>query len=165
VINLIILNLFEAPHYVLGGVLLLVWFGSGFWPFAGKKMYYDAQVRAMCEKDGGITVLETVILPSDRFDKYGNVDINHEEYVKSTDDYYLSMKEYTLREHNPKLTILITQIIRNRDKKIIGQAIRYGRAGGDLPGFWHSSSYGCPPISESTGKLTSSVFKEGDNNE
>jgi hypothetical protein len=33
----VIRDLNKVAYYTLGGVLLLVWFGSGFWPFAGKK--------------------------------------------------------------------------------------------------------------------------------
>ncbi|MCU7937670.1 MAG: hypothetical protein KZQ99_22945 [Candidatus Thiodiazotropha sp. (ex Dulcina madagascariensis)] len=148
-------------YYVFGGVLFLIWFGSAFWPFAGKKMYYDAQVREMCAKDGGIKIYETVELSAERFGQNGGLNIKSEEYAKSTDEYYFSMNESILRNKNPKLTRFTTKIIRRSDQKILGEAVRYGRAGGDLPGFWHSSSYGCPPIMESTGKLTSSVFKKG----
>ncbi|MES9830212.1 MAG: hypothetical protein ABW201_18280 [Candidatus Thiodiazotropha sp.] len=152
----------KIAHYALGGVLLIVWFGSGFWPFAGKKMYYDAKVREMCAEDGGITVFETVELPVDKFDKYGNVNLTSEKLTKPSVNYFSEISEKAIRENDPTIIQYTLRIIRKSDNKVLGKAIRYGRGGGDLPGFWHPSSYGCPPIMESIGRLESSVFKKGE---
>ncbi|MCU7837984.1 MAG: hypothetical protein KZQ94_01245 [Candidatus Thiodiazotropha sp. (ex Troendleina suluensis)] len=154
-------DLSKTAYYIFGMVLFAIWFGSGFWPFAGKKMYYDAQVMAMCEKDGGVTVYETVELPAEKFDKWGNVNLTGEEYTKQSEEYFSTASEILIREDDPKIIRFTLAITRKTDKKILGKAIRYGRSGGDLPGFWHPSSYGCPPRKESIGRLESSVFKKG----
>ena len=48
----------------------------------------DAEVRRLCEKDGGIKVYETVKLPAERFDEYGRISIAKKENMKSTDKFY-----------------------------------------------------------------------------
>lgn len=48
----------------------------------GVKAHYDRQVREMCAKDGGVRVYETVRLPADKFDKWGNVGIHEKGYAK-----------------------------------------------------------------------------------
>ncbi|MCU7920930.1 MAG: hypothetical protein KZQ95_21620 [Candidatus Thiodiazotropha sp. (ex Epidulcina cf. delphinae)] len=154
-------DLNKITYYVLGVVLLLVWFGSGFWPFVGKKMYYDAQIRAMCAKDGGLKIYETVELPAERFDKYGNIGINSEEKAKLTDEYYYKTERNILKKDDPTLIKYTTQVFRRRDGKVLGELIRYGRGGGDLPGFWHPSTYNCPSFSRGENNLETSIFIKG----
>jgi hypothetical protein len=43
--------------------------------------------------------------------------------------------------------------------KLLGEVVMYYRAGGDLPGPWHYSSYQCPDRSMATeGALLNKVF-------
>jgi hypothetical protein len=134
---------------MIGVVLLSAWFAAGFWPFAGKKMYYDAQVREMCEKDGGITVYETVELPNDKFNRWGQINFFEPEKGENAlgGKYtYKSSTEHIKHGNHFELSIYRhhTMVYRNYDKKLLGEQISYARRGGDLPGFWHPSSYSCP---------------------
>ncbi|MCG7894401.1 MAG: hypothetical protein JAZ12_08090 [Candidatus Thiodiazotropha taylori] len=150
-------------YKIIGIILFSFWFGIGFWYSVGKKLYYDAQVRYMCEKDGGVVVYETVELSADKFDKYGNLNLTSEEFTKPSVGYYSTIDEVYIKKSDPTILKFTLKIYRKKDKKVLGKAIRYGRGGGDLPGFWHPSSYGCPPVMESIGRLESLVFKKGRN--
>lgn len=143
----------------IGLVFFAIWFGWPFWEMFGKKMYWDAKVRELCAIDGGVKVYERVLLPSKIFDKYGNVGIVNKRHAKPSDGYYFQTENVYLRKDNPKIIRSVTQIIRRDDNKNLGESIRYGRSGGDLPGPWHPSSYGCPPIEEL--RLESSIFMKG----
>ena len=126
---------------------------------SGVKAYYDRQVRELCAKDGGVRVYETVPLTTEKFDKWGNVNIPNKRYAKAADEYYFESEDHYYRHGNPNLLRMNTRVIRKGDGKILGESTRYARSGGDLPGPWHGSSYGCPPLPM---KLESSIFLKGD---
>jgi hypothetical protein len=127
----------------------------------GVKAHYDQQVREMCAKDGGVRVYETVRLPAERFDKWGNVGIHEKGYAKPTDEYYYESEVHYYREGNPTLLRSRSWVVRRSDSKVLGEAIGYGRGGGDLPGPWHGSSFHCPLIVDAEGKIESSIFLKG----
>ena len=139
----------------------LLWFGASFWYGGGRKYYYDWQVEKLCAKDGGVKVYETVRLPAERFDKYGNVHIPDKKDAKPEDEYYYVSETKYLREGSPKVIRMHTQIIRRNDGNVIEESVRYGRGGGDLPGPWHPSSFTCPSPTEKP-YLEPSVFIKGE---
>lgn len=104
----------------------------------------DAEVRRLCEKDGGIKVYETVKLPAERFDEYGRISIAKKENMKSTDKFYFEFIANNLQKKYPKMWQFHYQIYRVSDEKLLGETILYSRVGGDMPGPWHSSSFQCP---------------------
>ena len=127
------------------GVALL-WFGASFWYGGGQKVYYDTLVNRMCRQDGGVKVYETVKLPAEKFNQWGQVnfykptkgeDALGAEYVLKTDVQYF-------RSGNPSLRRYHVQVVRRRDGLLLGESIGYDRGGGDLPGPWQSSSFSCP---------------------
>lgn len=118
----------------------------------------DAQVKELCAKDGGIKVYETVKLPPEKFDKYGAVRIPSRRDAKPEDEYYYERDTTYLRTGNPSMWRGHHRIIRRSDGKLLGESIRYSRRGGDLPGPWHESSFGCPPIDKDQPQLESSIF-------
>ncbi|PLX99740.1 MAG: hypothetical protein C0623_08615 [Desulfuromonas sp.] len=148
----------KIVHLVIAAILFAGWFGGAFWMVVGKKMYWDAQVRALCVKDGGIKVHETVTLPAEKFDKYGNVGIKNKKFIEPEDQYYYEIDRIIVRRDDPIITKYMSRIVRKSDGNVLGVAIRYGRAGGDIPGPWAPSTYNCPEIEESTGKLEKSIF-------
>ncbi|MES9830205.1 MAG: hypothetical protein ABW201_18245 [Candidatus Thiodiazotropha sp.] len=151
----------KIAHYALGGVLLIVWFGSGFWPFAGKKIYYDTQVMEMCAKDGGVKVYETVELSEEQFDKWGMVVFYQPLQGENalTNKYILHETTTIIRKNNPTVNRNYYSISRRSDRKLLGETVVYGRGGGDLPGFWYGSSFSCPPYSDAgINQLIKSIF-------
>lgn len=110
----------------------------------GVKAYYDRQVREMCAKDGGVRVYETVRLPSDRFDQFGQIRIPAKQNVKPEDEYFYESSTTYTRNGNPEMLKSHYGVHRQFDGKLLGEAISYARRGGDLPGPWHGSSFRCP---------------------
>lgn len=112
----------------------------------GVKAYYDRQVREMCAKDGGVRVYETVRLPAEKFNQWGQPN-----FYRPTQGQNALGSEYTFKQEthyykygNPEMSRRLYQVFRRVDNKLIGEAISYGRVGGDLPGQWHHSSFHCP---------------------
>ncbi len=54
------------------------------------------------------------------------------------------------------------KIYRKSDSKIMGESIRYTRQGGDLPGPWHESSYGCQGFNKEQKGIEQIVFVSED---
>lgn len=129
------------------------------WLAQGATWQADKQVRELCAKDGGVRVYETVTLPAERFDKWGNVNISNKQHAKPTDEYYFESVDQYLRLGNPKILKMTTRMVRRSDGKILGESVRYARSGGDLPGPWHGTSFGCPRLPMN---LESSIFLKGD---
>lgn len=108
------------------------------------KSELDAEVKRLCAIDGGVKVFETVVLPANRFDKYGGIRVPSKDDAKSSDDYYVEWHVRHIVDGNPSLRRDQFQLIRRTDYTLIGEAISYGRRGGDLPGPSHDSSLRCP---------------------
>jgi hypothetical protein len=121
------------------------------------KAALDDEVRRLCAIDGGVKVYETVTLPPGKFDKYGNIHIPSKANAKADDKYYRQWDVYYYRQGNPELSKDHFQIVRRSDGKILGEAIYYGRGGGDIPGPWHDSSFKCPDPTKQP-SLESSIF-------
>jgi hypothetical protein len=105
----------------------------------------DDEVRQLCAKDGGIKIYERAQLTADRFDKQGFINFYRRtateplgaEYIfESKIDYY--------RKGNPEMWRNIYRVVRRSDGRVLGESVSYSRRGGDLPGPWHESSFGCP---------------------
>ncbi len=53
-------------------VIAILWLVGSFWYGGGAKIYYDAKVDRLCAVDGGVKVYETVSLPPEKFNEWGN---------------------------------------------------------------------------------------------
>lgn len=133
-----------------------------------EKYRLDQQVEELCKKDGGVKVYETVTLPPEMFDRWGDpfpgwggrkpadrlgpdyryiVEI---EYLKRGDPIQL-FSEGELRRYSEK-------IIRVSDGKLMGLSIVYGRTGGETILLGHPSSKRCPVYKNANETLIRSVF-------
>lgn len=124
-----------------------------------EKARLDDEVRRLCAIDGGIKVYETVVLPASRFDQYGAIRIPSKEDFKKTDEFYYVSETTYMRTGDPVMWRTRHQVFRANDKKLLGEAIQYARRGGDIPGPWHESSFGCPD-SGARPNLNESIFKK-----
>ena len=119
------------------------------WLAVGQKWMLDRQVRELCEKDGGVRVYETVKLPAEKFNKYGQVNfyrpIDGENALGPEYVWKWNLRYY--RKGNPSFYRSHIQIYRKSDGKLLGESVSYKRGGGDLPGPWHGSSFMCPELS------------------
>jgi hypothetical protein len=130
------------------------------WLAQGEKWQADKQVRELCAKDGGVRVYETVRLPAERFDKYGQMRIPSKQSAKPTDEYFYESATRSLRSGNPEMWQSHYKVYRQFDNKLLGESISYARRGGDIPGPWHESSFGCPVNADITDLKKQIFIKE-----
>lgn len=130
------------------------WFAfTAFWLSGCEKYALDRQMEELCQKDGGIRVYETVKLPASMFDQNGDPfpDWRNRSVENRLGPSYRFVREETyLKQGNPvngegQLLRLSWKVIRKSDEKLLGEAVRYGRSGGDFILLGHFSSKGCPP--------------------
>lgn len=140
------------------GILITPWLISNM-----VKWYYDQQVKELCAKDGGVKVYETVKLSPEKYDELKRVNfiLPDKLRLKPTDEYYSVTDRYYYRQGNPEMTRVKHRIVRRMDGKVLGQLIRYGRSGGDLPGPWHGSGFMCPDPTKAS-NFETAVFQIGD---
>ena len=134
------------------------------WLAVGEKWQADRQVRELCAKDGGVRVYETVILPAAKFDelKRRNFVLPDKSWAKPTDEYYVETDRHYYKRGHLNMSRTQHRIVRRSDGKVLGESVRYGRAGGDLPGPWHHSSFMCPDPVRQPSKFESEIFVRGD---
>lgn len=146
----------------------LGWF---LWLAVGEMWLADQQVREFCAKDGGVKVYETVTLPKERFNQWGQMLIpDIKNYTHLNDEYYSESETQFYEENgNPKwvkshkdrsleLMRLPFKVYRKLDNKLLGESVSYMRRGGGLPGPWAESSYKCP-TNEGDTDLNKQIFK------
>ena len=146
-------------HTAIGVLIFAGWFGWSFWEVGGKKLYWDYQVRQMCEVDGGVEIYEKVALEPELYEAYAK----RGWLLPSTDDagplseYYYRRNTRTYREGDPTVSRWVTEIIRRRDGKVLARYVHYARGGGGMgPGF--PSHFGCPD--PKTVQFTTAVFNK-----
>ena len=123
----------------------------------GVKAYYDGQVRELCAKDGGVRVYETVKLPAEKFNQWGQVRIPSKQAARPDDEYSYESSTNHLKNGNPEIWQSQYKVYRQVDRKLLGESLGYARRGGDLPGPWNESSFGCPGNTDIT-DLNKQIF-------
>ncbi len=153
-----------APRLLRITVIALVaslWLGVSFWYAGGRKIYYDVEVNRLCRVDGGVKVYETVKLPAEKFDKWGQINFYKPTQGENTlgTEYVYRSTNFSIRQNNPDLRRDHVQIFRKSDMKLLGEVTTYVRGGGDLPGPWQPTAYRCPDGSNANGVvLMNKVF-------
>lgn len=127
------------------------------WLVAGERLWLDHQVRELCAKDGGIKVYETVKLPAEEFNQWGQIRIPSKQAAKPDDQYFYESFTNYLRKGNPEIWQSQYKVYRRADNRLLGESLGYARRGGDLPGPWNESSFGCPRNTDIT-DLNKQIF-------
>jgi hypothetical protein len=124
---------------------MLVWLSVFLWYTGGQRFYYDAKVKRLCAIGGGVKVYETVILPADKFDNWGEMNFYAQggENALGPEYVYKNTHSY-IRKGYPSIEKRHTQIYRRHDMRLIGEKITYSREGGGLPRPFGFSTYRCP---------------------
>ena len=138
----------------------------------GKKYAADEEMQALCAKDGGMKIYETVTLPSSEFSRWGRPLDRY--WSGQTDPENRLGPDYRYVEHleflrrgdtllgEVQITKYFQKIYRRSDGKLLGELVSYGRSGGDpfinriLSG--HPSASSCP---DSPNKFFTSIFIQG----
>lgn len=114
----------------------------------GRQSYWDAQVREMCAKDGGVTIYEQIVVTTAQAEKLPKVaglfGVAPESLAKPDEPAFIRIHLTMIREGNPSVVREQEDIVRRSDGRVVGQAIRYGRGGGDMPSPAHPSGFSCP---------------------
>lgn len=134
------------------------------WLAEGEKWLLDWQVRELCAKDGGVRVYETVELPAEKFNQWGQPNFykpNQGENALGA-EYVFKQDTHYYKRGNPEMSRRLYQVFRRSGKKLLGEVVIYGRGGGDLPGPWHGSSFDCPDLAEGEISLFKAVFLQSD---
>lgn len=138
-----------------------------------EKYQLDSQVENLCKKDGGIRIYETVTLPSEMFDRWGDPFPGWRgrklEDRLGTDYRYFAETIY-LKQGDPfqvfsegVLSRSSERIIRLSDSKLMGESVVYGRTGGETILLGHPSGKICPVLQSADATLIRSVFLKKEN--
>jgi hypothetical protein len=147
--------------------ILLVSLGA-----CGSKNAADKEMQALCAKDGGMKVYETVVLPASEFSQYVRPldqywsNQSDPESKLGPDYRYVKHFDFLKRGDTLKGEVEMfkstTQVFRRSDGKLLGQAIEYGRSGGDSYFYLifggHPSGFSCPT---GAGQLLINIFIRG----
>jgi len=134
------------------------------------QMRMDAEMHGLCEKDGGIRVYETVRLPPEDFNKYGQIDFYHPTQGENSlgPEYIWKEETKTLHSEGDGLTgddLLYAlqlvrchgQLYRRSDGKLLGEYISYYRRGGDSKFYMLRVLGGPPPTSDGCPEIKGSI--------
>ena len=134
---------------------------------ACEKYELDRQMEALCKKDGGVCVYETVELPKSQFNDLGSPFSKEYSQAKRQEDRLGSdyrfvtnveiLKDGDALKGQGELMRFHEQIFRRSDGKLLGESMLFGRSGGDFIAFAHPTSDSCPR-QQNTMTLIKSVF-------
>ncbi len=129
----------------------------------GRQAYWDAKVKEMCEKDGGVTVYERVYISGNEYQQltggHGSVPVPDERSSNKNTPYFSRLFTREINAVNPKVTRSETEIVRRVDNKVLGKVVIYSRVGGDLPtGIGHDTYSSCEDIPQLKLDVEKQVF-------
>ncbi|KKK63765.1 hypothetical protein LCGC14_2990990, partial [marine sediment metagenome] len=116
------------------------------------KAYWDYRVKGLCEKDGGVTVFETVELTKEEYEMYGGIKgvipvPSETASYAAKHEYLSSYKKQLIRDSNPSIYRWVGTVYRVSDKKTLGKVVGYHRGGGDFPTIIsHPTGFDCKDI-------------------
>ncbi|HYA19065.1 MAG TPA: hypothetical protein VEG25_00230 [Burkholderiales bacterium] len=155
--------LLATPFLIIALVTVLLILAFGF--YEGRKAYWDSKVKEMCEKDGGVRIIEKVRISQADIDLLGRVGgkigVPIKELAKPNAPVYAELKITDLREWNPRVSRSEAVIRRRVDKTVVARWVIYARSGGDFPSPSHGTSFSCPDLKAITSDLQPLFIVEG----
>lgn len=124
---------------------------------------YDAEVDRLCAKDGGMRVFEQHPLPSSNFDENGYLKLPANstwQAVVGPAFKYVYEKELIKgsQAQSARVWRYSQKLFHAGSERLVGEAVLYVRAGGDLLGGFTESNYRCGAKAD----LLQNVFFKGD---
>jgi hypothetical protein len=118
----------------------------------GRQAYWDAQVKEMCAKDGGVKIFEQIVVTPSQTNVLPRIGdlfgVASEALAKPEEPAFIRIRETLLREYNPSVVRYEQEIVRRADQRVVGVAVSYARGGGDLPLGGHPSTFWCPELKQ-----------------
>lgn len=134
--------------WIFALLVLFVHGCAGYVP--GRQAYWDAQVRQMCEKDGGVQIFEKLHVARSQLQSLGtlngNISVPSKEVASRHSPAYAETYITYIRRGNPRVSRTEHRIIRRHDAALVAQWVVYSRFGGDFPSPAHESSFSCPDL-------------------
>lgn len=135
-----------------------------------EKFALDRQMEALCQEDGGVKVYETVTLPPEMFDRWGDPfpgwrERKYEDRFGPEYRYVMEIvdiKRGDAFKGEGELRRFVTRIYRRSDSKLMGEAISYGRSGGDFIAFAHPTSKSCPALQSESDVIRTVFLRKGE---
>lgn len=151
-----------ARNWAVGYILALLsipLFTLGF--LEARKAYWDHKVKQMCEKDGGVTVFERILLSRKEYEALGGgkhgMHLPSKRNSSKNFPYFFEYSSHVIRFYNPKVLRNEYLVKTQHDNRILAKSVSYSRIGGDFPtGLFHDSSFRCP---ETRKPLTTIMFQ------
>lgn len=126
------------------------------------KTKLDREVDRLCAIDGGVRIYETVKLPKENFGPDGEVFPQYRglplDKGRYGAQYNLRSEEKVLVAGTPSLYRFSFAIVRQADRRVMGEQVSYVRRGGDFPGPWHDSSHSCRDTEPQGRSIEAGVF-------
>ncbi|MBX3666069.1 MAG: hypothetical protein KF834_10330 [Burkholderiales bacterium] len=127
-------------------IVLVVFLIIVFAFYEGRIMYWDYQIKKICEQDGDGKIMQTVVLNEQEYarllNKFGKLEIPLSTSKEGMPLFQIQDSTY-IRRSDPEVRQDKTTIIRGADGVILATQAIYSRVGGDLVTF-HPSYYSCP---------------------
>jgi hypothetical protein len=137
---------------------------------ACERFVLDRRMEGLCKVDGGIHVYERVELPRAMFDQNGDPFPGwraRPAKERLGSEYELVHEMSVLKDGDPlrgegKLMRSHWKVLRSVDHKVLGDAVVYGRSGGDFLVVDHFTSKGCPERLGAPVSLIHAIFVKGE---
>lgn len=141
-------------------LLALIILGSlGYVP--GRQTYWDAKVRRLCEKEGGIKFFQTVNLDPNEYEKllnnHNQLAIPSERLAGPADMYVYTFESEHIVKGSFEVRKDVQRVLKRPERIVLSEAISFSRVGGDFPLTFDRTSYSCPRRTET---LFSGTFRK-----
>jgi hypothetical protein len=130
-----------------------------------RKAYWDKQVEELCNKDGGVHILEKIKISKTQAELLphanGRISVASKELATPNAPVYAENTTTYLRSANPNVRRYEEVVVRRVDQRVVARWIYYARVGGDFPSPAHESHFGCPDLNRITLELDHMFIVEG----
>ena len=145
-------------------IVVLLILAVGF--YEGRKAYWDSKVREMCEKDGGVQILEKLRISKSDIDLLetadGKISVATKELANPRAPAYAVNRVTGIKNGNPSVWRSEWEIVRRLDQAVVARWVAYSRSGGYFPtGLAHDSRLTCPDLKKITSDMQQLFFLEG----
>ena len=132
----------------------------------GRQSYWDAKVKEMCKKDGGVRIFKKLQVSKTELDLLertdGQIGIPIKQSARPNAPVYAVHEGIPLGgAGNVHIARLESTIVRRADQAVLARWVAYSRTGGDFPSPAHESTFWCPDLQTIRSDLQAMFIVEG----